>query len=202
MDIVGDVVTHTSDHFETLYNYAIQLIKAEKAYTDDTEQAQVTNASFVCNTLTSYQMRDERMHGKPSAHRNDSVDDSLKHFAEMTAGTPEGLRWCLRAKISFDDPNKALRDPVIYRCNVTPHHRTGYVSNLFLVVLMTPVGRVKWKVYPTYDFACPVVDSIEGVTHALRTNEYRDRNPQYFWMIEAVGLRPVRIWDFRWLACV
>lgn len=56
--------------------------------------------------------------------------------------------------------------------------------------------RDKWKVYPTYDFACPIVDSIEGVTHALRTNEYRDRNPQYRWMTEALGIRNVQIWDF------
>ena len=58
-------------------------------------------------------------------------------------------------------------------------------------------NRDKWKIYPTYDFACPIVDSIEGVTHALRTNEYRDRNPQYQWMINALGLRVVHIWDFR-----
>jgi len=60
----------------------------------------------------------------------------------------------------------------------------------------------KWKVYPTYDFACPIVDSIEGVTHALRTNEYRDRNPQYEWMIDALQLRKVNIWDFRYAVYV
>jgi glutamyl-tRNA synthetase len=70
-------------------------------------------------------MRAERGDGIASAHRNDSVEDNLGHFSEMKAGTPEGLRWCLRAKISVDNPNKALRDPVIYRCNTIPHHRTG-----------------------------------------------------------------------------
>ncbi|TFK76268.1 glutamate-tRNA ligase [Pluteus cervinus] len=165
LDVRGDQVTHTSDHFDKLYEYAIQIIKSGKAYTDDTEQTK---------------MREQRFDGIASAHRDDSVEDNLKHFDEMKAGTPEGLRWCLRAKISVDDVNKALRDPVIYRCNVTAHHRTGD----------------KWKIYPTYDFACPIVDSIEGVTHALRTNEYRDRNPQYWWMIEALGLRKVNIWDF------
>ncbi|KAG6333574.1 hypothetical protein ID866_5513 [Astraeus odoratus] len=165
LNIEGDRVTHTSDYFDTIYDLAIQLIRAGKAYADDTEQAQ---------------MREERGKGIASAHRDDSVEDNLKHFAEMKAGTSEGIRWCLRAKISVDDQNKALRDPVIYRCNLVPHHRTGD----------------KWKIYPTYDFACPIVDSIEGVTHALRTNEYRERNAQYYWMLEALGIRRVLIWDF------
>lgn len=125
-------------------------------------------------------MRDQRWDGIPSKRRDLSVEENLKYFAEMTKATPEGLRWCIRAKISVDNPNKAMRDPVIYRCNVLPHHRTG----------------AKWKVYPTYDFACPLVDSLEGVTHALRTTEYRDRNAQYYWMLEALGVRPVHVWDF------
>ncbi|EPS95462.1 hypothetical protein FOMPIDRAFT_1025810 [Fomitopsis schrenkii] len=165
LDIRGDAISHTSDYFDQLYELAIKIIKDGKAYADDTEQAE---------------MRQQRFDGIASRHRDDSVEDNLAHFAEMKAGSPEGLRWCIRAKMSVDNPNKALRDPVIYRCNVLPHHRTGY----------------KWKIYPTYDFACPIVDSLEGVTHALRTNEYRDRNPQYYWMIEALGIRPVRIWDF------
>ncbi|KAF9265646.1 glutamate-tRNA ligase [Marasmius fiardii PR-910] len=165
LDIKGDVVTHTSDYFDQLYELAVKLIESGKAYADDTEREK---------------MQHERREGIASAHREDSVEDNLKHFAEMKTGSEEGLRWCLRAKMSVDDPNKALRDPVIYRCNPQPHHRTGD----------------KWKIYPTYDFACPVVDSMEGVTHALRTNEYRDRNPQYWWMTDALGLRKVNIWDF------
>ncbi|KAH9833055.1 glutamate-tRNA ligase [Rhodofomes roseus] len=165
LDIKGDAVSHTSDYFDQLYELAIKIIKSGKAYADDTEQVE---------------MRQQRFDGIASRHRDDSVEDNLAHFAEMKTGSPEGVRWCIRAKMSVDNPNKALRDPVIYRCNLLPHHRTGD----------------KWKIYPTYDFACPIVDSLEGVTHALRTNEYRDRNPQYFWMIEALGLRPVRIWDF------
>ncbi|EPQ27997.1 uncharacterized protein PFL1_04324 [Pseudozyma flocculosa PF-1] len=166
LGIKGDVTTHTSDYFDTLYQYAVQLIQEGKAYADDTLQEE---------------MRAQRMDGIASRRRDATVEENLTRFAEMSTGSQEGRRWCLRAKMSVDDPNKALRDPVIYRCNAdVSHHRTGD----------------KWKVYPTYDFACPVVDSIEGVTHALRTNEYRDRNPQYQWMLDALKLRKVEIWDF------
>lgn len=145
-------------------------------------------------------MRAERMDGIASKHRDDSVEDNLAHFAEMKTGSPEGQRWCLRAKISVDDNNKALRDPVIFRVQLKEHHRTGYVlCDSHLVTICLTSSRDQWKIYPTYDFACPIVDALEGVTHALRTIEYRDRNPQYHWMIEALELRKVKVWDFRYV---
>src|SRR5690606_38272005 len=165
LGIKHDKLSYTSDYFDQLYDLAIKMIELGKAYCDDTEQMQ---------------MRAERMDGIPSKRRERTVEENLAIFDEMKKGTELGRKNCLRAKISVDDPNKAMRDPVIYRCNPTPHHRTGS----------------KYLMYPTYDFACPVVDSLEGVTHALRTIEYRDRNAQYAWMIDALGLRKVHIWDF------
>lgn len=161
----SSVVSHTSDFFDQMYELALKLIKDGKAFCDDTEQ------------MT---MREERTARIPSKCRDNSVEENLRRFAEMAKGSEEGLKNCLRAKIDYNSPNGTMRDPVIYRCNLTPHHYTGD----------------KWKVYPTYDFACPIVDSLEGVSHALRTNEYRDRNVQYDWMLEALGLRKVTIWDF------
>jgi len=165
MGITPDRTTFTSDYFQELYDYCVQMIKEGTAYADDTEQEE---------------MRRQRMDGLPSKRRNESPEESLKRFEEMKTGSEEGQRWCIRAKISIDDPNKALRDPVIYRCNPQPHHRTG----------------ATWKVYPTYDFCCPIVDSIEGVTHALRTTEYKDRDAQYQWILKALRLRHVYNWDF------
>ncbi|KAJ5672749.1 Glutamyl-tRNA synthetase class Ib archaeal/eukaryotic cytosolic [Penicillium longicatenatum] len=165
MGIKPNKVSYTSDYFDELYDYCLTMIKTGKAYADDTDK----------ETMAA-----QRWDGLPSQRRELSPEESLAHFEEMKKGTPEGLRWCIRAKISFEDKNKAMRDPVIYRCNPAPHHRTG----------------AKWGIYPTYDFACPIVDSMEGVTHALRTIEYRDRNPQYQWMLDALSLRTVQVWDF------
>jgi bifunctional glutamyl/prolyl-tRNA synthetase len=102
--------------------------------------------------------------------------------------------------------NGALRDPVMYRCNDVPHNRTKCGSEAQRTAggagPLTAPGhgcrhRTTYKLYPTYDFACPVVDALEGVTHALRTNEYHDRNDQYYWFIDALGLRKPHIWDYR-----
>ncbi|RMY38378.1 hypothetical protein D0865_13115 [Hortaea werneckii] len=141
------------------------MIKDGNAYADNTPQEQ---------------LQKERMERKESAHRNDSVDDNLAHFEEMKKGTEEGTKWYIRAKLDMSSDNGALRDPVIYRCNPQPHHRTGST----------------WKIYPTYDYACPVVDSVEGITHALRTTEYNDRDPQYQWFIKTLKLRHVYNWNF------
>ncbi|EEP82642.1 glutamyl-tRNA synthetase [Uncinocarpus reesii 1704] len=165
LGITPDKISFSSDYFQEMYEYCIQIIKDGKAYADDTEKEQ---------------MQHERREGIASKNRDATVEQNLARFEEMKLASPEGLRWCIRAKISVDDNNKALRDPVIYRCNLQPHHRTGST----------------WKIYPTYDFCVPILDSLEGVTHALRTTEYGDRNAQYAWMQETLGLRKVYIWDF------
>ncbi|KAK0235226.1 glutamyl-tRNA synthetase [Armillaria nabsnona] len=177
-------ISHTSDYFDQLHAFAVDLIRSGKAYADDTDAIEPFPQPCSCSSsahgeLTRFAF--DRFHGIASLRRDATVEENLNRFEAMTKGSPVASRWCIRAKMEMSNPNKAMRDPVIYRYNATPHHRTGR----------------KWNVYPTYGFTCPVVDSIEGVTHALRTNEYRDRNPQYYWMIEALGLCPVHIWDFR-----
>ena len=154
LGIKGDRITYSSDYFQEMYDMCVTMIKEGKAYCDDTP---------------TEKMREERMDGIASARRERTVEENLKIFTEdMKNGSEEGLKNCVRAKIDYAALNKTLRDPVVYRCNLTPHHRTGST----------------WKIYPTYDFCVPIVDSIEGVTHALRTIEYRDRNAQYDWMLE------------------
>lgn len=165
INIVPQRISYSSDYFQVMYEYALKLIKAGKAFADDSELGKGN---------------DDRKNRLPSKRRGLSIEDTLDRFEEMKSGSEEGRRWCLRARIAYDSPNGTLRDPVIYRCNLVPHHRTG----------------TEWKIYPTYDFCAPILDSVEGVTLALRTNEYRDRNVQYEWMQEALGIRKVTIWDF------
>ena len=160
-----DTTSYSSDYFQQMYDLAIQLIKDGKAFADDSELGKGD---------------EERKNRLPSKRRSLGIEETLARFAEMTTGSGEGRRWCIRARIAYDSPNGTLRDPVIYRCNSTPHHRTG----------------TRWHVYPTYDFCAPILDSVEGVTLALRTNEYRDRNVQYAWFQDALGLRSVPIYDF------
>ncbi|GMH06691.1 hypothetical protein Nepgr_008531 [Nepenthes gracilis] len=126
------------------------------------------------------QMQKERMDGIESECRNHSVSKNIELWKEMVAGSERGLMCCLRGKLDMKDPNKSLRDPVYYRCNPIPHHRIGS----------------KYKLYPTYDFACPFVDALEGITHALRSNEYHDRNAQYHRIQEDMGFRKVHIYEF------
>ncbi|KFP56724.1 Bifunctional glutamate/proline--tRNA ligase, partial [Cathartes aura] len=126
------------------------------------------------------QMKAEREQRMESKHRNNCVDKNLQMWEEMKKGTEYGQTCCLRAKIDMSSNNGCMRDPTLYRCKNQPHPRTGST----------------YKVYPTYDFACPIVDSIEGVTHALRTTEYHDRDEQFYWIIEALGIRKPYIWEY------
>jgi glutamyl-tRNA synthetase len=166
MGIKPDALSYTSDHFQYLYDVCTRMIREGLAYADDTDG----------DTMAL-----DRRAFRPSKRRDRSVEENLRLFQEMTAATEEGCKNCIRAKISYDDRNGSMLDPVIYRVNAKDrHHRTGDA----------------WKVYPTYDLACPVIDSFEGVTHALRSTEYTDRNPQYIWFQDALKLRKVHMWDF------
>lgn len=148
-------LSYTSDYFEKIIEIAESLILKGLAYCDNTEKEK---------------MRYERGEGIESENRIKTIEENLTIFKSMVRG--ENTEYCLRAKIDMQNVNKALRDPVIFRCVDTPHHRT----------------KDQYKVYPTYDFACPIVDSLENVSHAFRTNEYRDRNAQYYWFIKNLDL--------------
>ncbi|WVZ71637.1 hypothetical protein U9M48_020204 [Paspalum notatum var. saurae] len=165
MGIKYDTVTYTSDYFPKLMEMAESLIMQGKAYVDDTPREQ---------------MKDERASGLESKCRNNTVEENMSLWREMINGTESGMQCCVRGKLDMQDPNKSLRDPVYYRCNIDPHHRVGS----------------KYKVYPTYDFACPFVDALEGATHALRSSEYHDRNAQYYRILQDMGLRRVEIYEF------
>jgi len=124
-------------------------------------------------------MREERGEGIESeCRKTNTVEKNLEIFEAMIAG--KEFTYAIRARLNMQDPVGCMRDPTLFRSNTTPHHRQG----------------TKYTCYPTYDFACPIIDSLEGVTHTLRTIEYHDRNAQYYWICDACGLRRPDIWDF------
>ena len=125
-------------------------------------------------------MRALRSEGKESPCRSRTVEENLSLWSEMLKGTTKGFKCCVRAKIDPASTNLTMRDPIMFRCKNETHPKVGD----------------KYKCFPTYDFACPIVDSIENVTHALRTSEYNDRNFQYYWFIDALGIRKPHIHDF------
>ena len=153
----GDRLYFTSVYFDILYNYAIKLIKLGKAYVDDLSKEEIKEYRGTFNTP-----------GKESPYRNRSVEENLRLFEEMKAGKYADGEKVLRAKIDMASPNINMRDPVIYRIFHASHHRTGD----------------KWCIYPMYDFAHPVSDAIERVTHSICTLEYEDHRPLYEWCIQ------------------
>ena len=157
----GEHLYFASDHFDKLYDFAIDLIKKGQAYVDDLDQEQIRKYR---GTLTEP--------GVESPYRNRSVEENLALFLGMKNGeTDEGQR-VLRAKIDMASGNINMRDPVLYRVLKTPHHRTGD----------------KWVVYPMYDFAHGQSDSVEGVTHSICTMEYEDHRPLYDWLLDALDV--------------
>jgi len=151
-----DDLRFASDYFESNYESAVKLIKKGLAYVDDQSQEEIRATR---GTLTEP--------GKESPYRNRSVEENLDLFARMRAGEFKNGEKVLRAKIDMASPNINLRDPVLYRIIHANHHRTGDA----------------WCIYPMYDFAHPLGDAIEGITHSLCSLEYEDHRPLYDWVI-------------------
>ena len=152
-----------SDYFDEMYECAVKLIKDGKAY--------------VCD-LNADQIREYRgtlkEPGKESPYRDRSVEENLQLFEEMREGKYADGEKVLRAKIDMASPNMNMRDPVIYRIAHASHHNTGD----------------KWCIYPMYDYAHPIEDAIEGITHSICTLEFEDHRPLYDWVLQAIGKWP------------
>jgi len=163
-----DRLYYASDYFEQLYDFAVQLIKLGRAYVCDLSAEEIREYR---GTLTQP--------GKDSPYRDRSVEENLDLFRRMRDGEFEDGSRVLRAKIDMASPNLNLRDPVMYRIMRQTHHRTGD----------------KWCIYPMYDFAHPLSDYLEGITHSICTLEFEDHRPLYNWYLETLGLesRPKQI---------
>ena len=157
----GDVL-FASDYFPQMYEAAVKLIKKGKAYVDDLSAEEIRQYR---GTLTEP--------GKESPYRNRSVEENLQLFEEMKEGKYADGTKVLRAKIDMASPNINMRDPVIYRVAHMTHHRTGD----------------QWCIYPMYDFAHPIEDAIEGITHSICTLEFEDHRPLYDWVVIECGYK-------------
>lgn len=156
----GDKEFHAADYFGELYASAVQLVKSGQAYVCDLSADEVREYR---GTLTEP--------GRPSPYRDRSVEENLDLLERMKNGEfPDGSR-TLRAKIDMNSPNINLRDPAMYRIRKTPHHRAGD----------------QWCIYPMYDFAHCISDSIEGITHSICTLEFENQRPLYDWFLDALG---------------
>jgi glutaminyl-tRNA synthetase len=152
-----DKLFYASDYFESLYRYAIALIRKNKAYVDSLSADEIRHYR---GTLTEA--------GKDSPYRTRTIEENVDLFTRMRAGEfPDGTH-VLRAKIDMASPNINLRDPTLYRIRHVAHHRSG----------------ATWCIYPTYDFAHPLSDAIEGVTHSICTLEFEDHRPLYDWLLD------------------
>lgn len=164
-----DAELYSSDYFDQLYDFAVQLIKKGKAYVDDSTAEEIAAAK---GTPTEP--------GKPTPYRDRSVDENLRLFEEMKAGKyPDGAK-VLRAKIDLASPNMHMRDPLMYRIKHAHHHRTGD----------------NWCIYPMYDFAHGQSDSIEKITHSVCTLEFIPHRPLYNWFIEELEIFPSQQYEF------
>ena len=160
LGIEYDQLVFASDYYDKLYEIAEKYILDGNAYVCDLSAEEITATR---GTLTEA--------GTPSPYRNRSIDENLRLFREMKAGKyPDGAK-TLRAKIDMASPNINMRDPIIYRIAHVPHYRTGD----------------KWCIYPMYDFAHPVSDAIEGITHSLCSLEFENHRPLYNWFVEHAG---------------
>ena len=151
-----DRLYFASDYFDQMYDCAIRLIEKGKAYVCDLSAEEIRAYR---GTLTEA--------GKDSPYRDRTVEENLRLFAEMRSGAYQDGEKVLRAKIDMASPNINMRDPVIYRVARMSHHRTGD----------------KWRIYPMYDFAHPIEDAIEGITHSICTLEFEDHRPLYDWVV-------------------
>ncbi len=160
---------YASDYFQQLYDWAVELIKKDKAYVDDQTQEEIRLGR---GTVT--------VPGKESPWRNRSVEENLRLFEEMKDGKYADGEKVLRAKIDMAHPNMLFRDPIMYRILHSEHHRTGN----------------KWCIYPMYDYAHGESDSIERITHSICTLEFDVHRPLYDWFIEQLGIFPSHQYEF------